>query len=450
MAKRFSRSGSPASQHPAILILGVVLVAIAVSAFARTMPAPKPDDKFALALNLAEKGRLGDLREFALHTDRPALQALANARLAASRLDRPGVRQSLREFFDSKGLTAGMRAQAFIVEMDSAFSEQEYASAERAASAWLALPRDVDRIHPRDGVAQTAAIARILKGAPALATVSSNPMATQTQRDVAGLVLAPVKMNDAPVNAVLDTGANISAISKSFANKVRLRLLAGEGGVTSATSRAVGVRVGVIDRFEIGGVVLNNVPFLVLDDDQLKLPVAGGYQINAIVGFPVFKELGRFSFDPAGTFSIEQPLRIGAEESSSRNLFAAGNDLFVTVSINGHEVPLHLDTGAAQTGLTQRFASVYPHAASSSSSGTIRIAGAGGTAARRVMSLDKPRIAVDGREIQLENIDIDVTDKMSPDMVFGILGQDALRALGRYTIDLQSMRLSVQPGARQP
>ncbi|MGM9484934.1 aspartyl protease family protein [Roseateles sp. NT4] len=395
---------------------------------------------FEQALALAEKGQTAPLQAALKESSDPAMAALAKARLAAGRLDHAAVLQELSTFQQSQDNPPTLRAQALVVEMDSAFAHADYAQAAQAAGEWLALPTGTDRIHAAAGVAQTASIANALKMVPRQSIITRNPKKVWTSREVAGLPQAPIVINSIPVKAVLDTGANLSVITQLQATRIGLRMLDASGSVGSASQQAVQVRLGIADRLEIGGVVFQNVAFLVMDDDQLKLPVNGGYQLAAIIGFPVFMELKRFTFGADDSFTVEAPMR--ASPPGPSNLVAGGNDLFVSTSINGIPLALHLDTGAAQTSLTARFAQLYPEAVKSLKSQTVHVAGAGGAKEQKSLILERANVTLEGKTIRLKPIDVEAPSEPADEKPFGAIGQDVLAKVGGYTIDLNAMKLT--------
>ncbi|TCP87527.1 aspartyl protease [Sphingomonas sp. PP-CE-1A-559] len=204
---------------------------------------------------------------------------------------------------------------------------------------------------------QELGIASLLAKQPHQAVAGGMPASISTMRDKAGLVRAAVVISGLTQNAILDTGANLSVMSASAAKRLGLRIRDGAGRIASPSSGQIVTRVAVADRLIIAGVELAHVAFLVMDDAQLGFPIAGGYQINAILGFPVFRALGRVRFDRAGGFAVG---RSTGPALAGDTLRANGNDLYVLANVDKVPVPLHLDTGAASSGLTSLFANRDP------------------------------------------------------------------------------------------
>jgi hypothetical protein len=97
---------------------------------------------------------------------------------------------------------------------------------------------------------------------------------------------------------LLDTGANFSVVTKSFAKRLGLRALP---GFTQTTSGISGIenplQVAVMPTLEMGGAELHNVVVLIFDDANLNVSLGKeAYQIQGIIGYPVFQALGVITF----------------------------------------------------------------------------------------------------------------------------------------------------------
>src|SRR5207237_3830724 len=104
----------------------------------------------------------------------------------------------------------------------------------------------------------------------------------------ARLLNVPVEINAQKMDFVFDTGANISTVSASTAQKLGLRIIEADIAVGSSTDIKVKSKLGVAPEIKVGQVTLKNVVFLVLEDKALTFPQIN-YQINGIVGFPVIE-----------------------------------------------------------------------------------------------------------------------------------------------------------------
>jgi hypothetical protein len=204
----------------------------------------------------------------------------------------------------------------------------------------------------------------------------------------------------------------------------------------------VAVRLGVADRLEIAGAVLRNVPFLIIDDAQLTFPVPGGYDIKAIIGLPVMRALGRVRMEPAaGRFSLLPPEEA---QTAQPNLVAGAGQVFVTVAVDGRDLPLHLDTGANHSSLSALYAAAYPQRiAALATTSEAHMGSAGGVASARVATWPNAPLALGGRTLLLPALPIALPAPGPAPRSYGTLGSEALRAFESYTLDFKAMRLEL-------
>lgn len=399
-------------------------------------------------IRLIERSEAGDV--VSLRAASPGivdrgLGAVVDASLAASRLDLPATRAA-RRVVEERRLPPRWRAMTLATEAGVAFATGDYGLCARDSAAWLSLPAATDPIHLRSDVAQMAAIAAQLAHLPGQRTDASPPSTSPTWRDKAGLVRTQVRIGGMPQDAVVDTGANLSVVSESAARRLGLATVDG-GSVRSSSRDAVAVRLAVAKRLDIAGTTLSNVAFLVLRDEDLRLPLPGGYDIPAIVGFPVLRALGRVTFTPTSLTTHGDTPPSGLQAP----LVASGSSLFVLAEVNGLGVPLHLDSGASATSLDKRFAAEHPDVVRGLETRSTRSAGAGGAVEGRAHVLRDAVIEIGGVGTSLPAVDIETSSPSSSNEAgnFGTLGQDVLRSAGgSYTIDFGRMTLSISRAAR--
>jgi hypothetical protein len=153
---------------------------------------------------------------------------------------------------------------------------------------------------------------------------------------------------------LLDTGANLSLVSKSFAERLGLKPLPGIGQPQSGlTGIENPVRVALLPTLQMGSARLYNVVVMVLDDKSLQVGLGKQtYQINGIIGYPVFQALGTVSF-----------LRDGEFEAGDRTRWSgAGAGMYMKLltpviecTVEGKNLPFSFDTGASGTDLFVRY-----------------------------------------------------------------------------------------------
>lgn len=374
----------------------------------------------------------------------PILASLARIRIAAAHLDAEATFEALDAYLSTGDADGPRRALAWATAGQAAFAVGDYRRAADMARRWIdALDgTNGDRVEAQN----VLSVASALAAAPKQEVVARRAAVTSTLKDAAGLTRAPILVNGHRIAAILDTGANLSTISASAAQQLGIRMLGTTGSVGSATRAAVRTRFGVADRLEIAGVTLENVAFLVVDDEQLKVPIPN-YRLDLIVGFPVFRALGRVTFGRDRTFSVGARSLTGS--LARHNLHFSGNSPTVMARLNGIAVPLHLDTGAPASSLTARFGRLHPAILSDLDKDKVRSASAGGTIEQHVLIWRDVSVEIAGAEARLPQIPIvDQQSANIQDRWFGVLGQDILQSFPAYTIDFAAV--SFEAGEQAP
>ena len=408
---------------------------------APTAAAARPDRAARLEAlgKAADRGDVAALnRALAAEADAD-LRALIGARLAAMRGD-PHVATDadLRRL----ALTGerDTRAVAVTILGGLAFGRGDYAAAARLSAELEALQRAAGKSEDAERTVMTRQVAEILAREPrqriegAVAAGSGG-----AQRDVAGLMRVDMKVNGQAQDAVFDTGANLSVLSASTAQRLGVRMLEGNTSVGNSVQGTVAVRLGIADRLEIAGNVVRNVAFLVIDDASLSFGPGGAYKIPAILGYPVMRALGRFRMEPTA-FTVEPAAPAGGE----RNLHLVANELFVEARVGGIAVPLYIDTGANPSHLDAAFAEAHPEPLASFARIERQLAGAGGRATGQAVRWPDVAVELASRSVRMASLLVGMPGgAVRPSAYYGVVGADLLGRFASYTIDLNAMRLEL-------
>jgi hypothetical protein len=151
--------------------------------------------------------------------------------------------------------------------------------------------------------------------------------------------------------------------------------------------------------------------------------------------------LGRMRIERAGRLALLAP---AAAQPAPPNMSASGNDIFITVAVDGQAVPMHLDTGANKSSLSALYARAHPEAVAALGRRTAGMASAGGARLASVATWPNAPLALAGRTLVLPTLEIGLPAAEGPAPRFiGVLGSDVLRAFESYTLDLRVMRLEL-------
>jgi predicted aspartyl protease len=406
-------------------------------------PAASISMAFEQALDDADAGDVFALERHGTASADARMTAIAKARIAAARLDAHGAIALAGPIARDATASPAHRARAFAVIADAAFTAGDYADAATAVDGWLtALAQNNAPQEERDDARRLGTLAHALSTAPKQTVESLAPARADTRRDKVGLSRADATVNGHVQEAVLDTGAGLSVVSRSTATRLGLRILDAAATIDSASRDAVPTRIGIADRFAFAGLELRNVAFLVLDDQQLELPVPGGYAIDAIIGFPVLREFRRLRFERDGSM-VPEPVA-QANPSAKENLRIVASALYVQAKLRDVPVALHLDTGGPRSFLSSRFAQRHPHFADGLAQQDERMAGAGGATVRRVARIANAELELAGSRARLPELTIVTRDGEEVQAQnFGLMGGDVLEQFDSWTLDFEGMRFEL-------
>jgi clan AA aspartic protease (TIGR02281 family) len=245
-------------------------------------------------------------------------------------------------------------------------------------------------------------------------------------------------VRDVTLPWLIDTGANLSVVSETAARRLRLEVRDAGYHVAGSTGHAVTARLAVIDELPVGGVILRNVPAIVVPDAALRIRAPhADYRIDAVLGLPALTRLGRFRIEREGTMTID---RAGPLLRSGAPLFMNALTPLAEVEIAGRRGLMSIDTGANRTTLYASYAARFTDRARLWSRQRDTTLGLGGgsdaeTAVEPELTIGvgAARVAEHGVSVALDG------DRASP--ILGNLGQSGLSARCSYTFDFRSMRL---------
>jgi len=257
------------------------------------------------------------------------------------------------------------------------------------------------------------------------------------ERNALRLPQALLFVNGQRQEVVLNPSAPTSVIAESVARRLGLRLLDRAGQVLSSAAGNLQARFAVADTLKFAGADFREVLFTVLTDDALTFTDAGvSAKVEATLGFPVMRRLGRLEFAITEQGERLRRRSTRAANRASSNMILAGSQPVAIVNVEGSAAPLRLalDTGSIRSSLTRLGASEFPTLMANAISQD-RNPGSG--AATQVI----PRMVVKlGEEnVRLANIAV----AGGPPCCHGVMGQDILRSRAGYIIDFDAMRVEL-------
>lgn len=245
----------------------------------------------------------------------------------------------------------------------------------------------------RGGTKDDAGVLHLLAGVKPMTIAWHGSTRLKTSRNAIGSRVAELEVNGVREQWLLDTGSNYSLVSKSFAKKIGLRALPGSAETGSGlTGPKNSLQAGVVPLMQVGAAALHNVVVLILDDANLKINLGDqSYQINAILGYPIFRVMRVITFAQNGEFEA------GKSAYRGRNgvpMYMRRLVPVVNLGVNGVNLPFTLDTGASGTDLSVRYYERFKDSDLSWREDEDQSGGVGGTIKRKIYKQSLLRLTI--------------------------------------------------------
>ena len=294
------------------------------------------------------------------------------------------------------------------------------------------------------GAKDDAGLARILREAPAQTVTWDGAVRLKTERNPLNSMNVDLTVNGVQGPWLLDTGANLSVVSKSFAERLGLNFLP---GVTQTQAGLTGIenplRVALLPTLRMGGATLHNVVVLVLDDANLNINLGKqAYQINGIIGYPVFQALRTITFLHDGEFEAGDEARAAG---TGARMYMNYLTPIVECKIEGRNLPFSFDSGASSTDLLVRYYQQFHSASKGWKRSKTMSAGAGGVVKRKIYIQPQVKLGIGDKTVTLEKVPIYTsgTGTDTNDELYGNLGQDVVADFESFTLDFSTMTFSL-------
>lgn len=254
------------------------------------------------------------------------------------------------------------------------------------------------------------------------------------KRDLAGLINIKVTTEKSEVSFVFDTGAGLSSITDSYAEKMGLIILPDSGIQVAGFNNIYNpVRIGIAPKLQMGDIVVYNEPFLIFKDEAFSF-ANGAYKINGIIGFPIAKELGRITIEPN---QLVVNRHDKDDPSLARNFFMETLRPVLMMEYKGKLLPFNFDTGANSSSFTGKFYNLDSTALLSAGQFVESSnASAGGATTHKMLKLPRLEFLLNGKSISFPDAQVDPgLQEVSDDKLFGNIGQDLLRQYKKVILD---------------
>lgn len=329
-----------------------------------------------------------------------------------------------------------VKASLLLLQGDSYFKLGQYAKAAQNDSIIIGrYPKAIDQAD-LENVMNELLIRHALKTTPPQQTTINANTTIHWTRDKIGLIEIPMTSAGQSVDAIFDTRANISSITKTYADKLHLHLLDvsyQEGAGITAAQFQVGL--GFADSLYIGNILVKNAVFQVMPDSLLYIaPVK--FQLNIILGLPVIQQLQEIQWSADGNMTI--PLT--PTENNLHNFALDGLDPVLALITDNDTLGFHFDTGASSSVLYAAYFEKHKTTILKTAiKKTQTFGGAGGVRRKDSYVLPSVRFDLNNQTVTVDSVSI-FPQKITPgEKLYGNIGQDFMRGFSEMTIDFRYM-----------
>jgi predicted aspartyl protease len=275
--------------------------------------------------------------------------------------------------------------------------------------------------------------------APQTSSVSA-PFNLQATRTPLGLEV-PVSVANVSDEWLVDTGANISAITRSVAERLGLELSTAASTAQGSSGLSVPVHTAVIPELQLGLATVRNVAVLVFEDKDLdfsQLP----FEMHGSIGLPVLQSLGAITIHSNGMIGVQEPLNSAPAVAS--NLYMERLTLLLEVSLAGQPELLTLDTGASGTFLSSHYYQQHLAKFAAVEQTIVEVAGAGGSLNIPAIMLSDVKMNVGGACASFTRLPMFTQSTGLDDELSGNMGQSTIRHFASYTLDFRTMTFTAE------
>lgn len=269
-------------------------------------------------------------------------------------------------------------------------------------------------------------------------TVFRGDSQIQGTREMVGL-MAPVEIGGQQERFIFDTGANLSTIIESHAQKLGLRIIDVPFDVGSITGGMVKAKIGVAEKLKVGNVEFENVAFIVFPDKALYIEQIK-YQINGILGFPVIAAMGEVTIDRSNQITIP----VKPSNMKHANLALDGLTPLILGLHQGKRLTFSFDTGARTSSLYPPFFKAFEKEITDTGEKySASVTGAGGSRQVNAYKMKDLKIEFAGKTPVFKTVEV-FTEKTTGNSTFfyGNIGRDMIDQHERMTINFAAMSVS--------
>ena len=331
---------------------------------------------------------------------------------------------------EKSGLPDSLMLKIWRLKEDNCMKQYDYDGAKKAGNATLDQYAHLLTEEEKEDIKNTLKIWTALENVPQQKVSINRDTRLKMEKDVAGLKNLKINVGEDSMNFIFDTGANISTISASAAQRLKLQIIPADIDVDAITGKSIKANLAICKKMVLGNIVVENAVFLVFEDSALSFPQIN-YQINGILGFPVIEALKEVQLTQDDYFIVPEK-----ETTINFSSNMAIDGLSPLIFIDGKH--FSFDTGADHTILYAPFYLENKKNMDAKYQLTkIGMGGAGGKIEHDGFKIDHT-FHILGKPILLKNISV-LKTKINKETVYGNIGQDVIKQFKKMTLNFDHM-----------
>jgi hypothetical protein len=253
-----------------------------------------------------------------------------------------------------------------------------------------------------------------------------------------GTPVVEVRVNGVPARFWIDTGANMTLIASSLAERAGVIPATADTLLLGGAVAHTRARPGLVRELKIGGLAVLGRSAAIVAADDLRLPVGGGeeVQIQGVLGMDVLRQVDLEIDFMHRWVRFSRPAGGRRDAGPARNLFWLGYPVVRVDQEDGRPLFFGLDTGADRTFVTAAALPDVPPAPLSR--GNFVVSGFGGAATLDLQVLSRLGVRVAGHPVRFSDVPVHAERRLGFTRLDGILAADV--AAGMW------MRMSMSEG----
>ena len=354
------------------------------------------------------------------------------------------IEESIRLIENTLPITRTATPQRMAIALESLADDYlksfRYRDASRTYQELLAAYAGQLKPGELQDVKDDAGTIKLLTGAPPQTIHWDGPLDIPMHKSPLGTFDVNLTVNGVTGSWILDTGANFSVLSASFAKRLGVVASVGTAQTKGSSGAENALHTGLIPEVRIGGATIHNVIVLIFDDKNLLIRTGpkDTYQIHAVIGYPVFQALGKVTFTRAGQFLAGSNAAIG---SAFSRMFMNKLTPLLQCGIHDDERLFAFDTGASGSEFFRPYYREFAQDFAGLKLRKTQTSGAGGAKEQPVYILKSAKLMVSGYSVVL--YDVPVFPKPlenGVDLTYGNLGRDLVAGFDSFTLDFTRLR----------